>query len=839
MKKLTYLLRLGCLCWTIFHWSLIEAAVPAKDLSRPFNYHQVQFLRQKIINFYRQALPPVTQRTVLQWRSLMPTAYGQAAQQLCTNDIWGIETLENLCQMDSDNANKNMPRSVQEELARLVKSPAQLQRLAAGIKKFCPRSDLSNAAKSACTDFQSQLDAYHRQERLLLEDPHQTILKGQQQQQSQAAGILESCQSHQKSAGGGLLSSLTADSQDIISPMQLMPETYCQSQESVNLPCDEVPFKQISDSFEQIEEEVLPLEVLKEGNIHALDGAIGSYLLGTLQYRNAISPAEMENNLRRKFPDFFKLPHFKDLIKNNIEKFHLLGKQVTFGPNYPGTILQDLSQLGGELNSLCQQIKENYKSVADKGTVLNSEEENKFYQQEQDKLRKVYHRFLQENPHGKLLATSTMQKEFLPFHGNVAEQCAEGDIDYVFNNQMNETDAQNAINDFFSMMDEELKQVQRRQESIATILGSKKDTSDKIKDEIKDLIKYRPYTLVQQLKNLENSPVAQDQLATYLCKLALEIYDNNEQWNLLQLTLGGLTLTAALTVNLIPGVGQVLSAGIMSTMGTIATAGVFGTEGYMAYRRYHHSAQTIDSIHLASALGQGDSWDSERLSEQQEQKNWSYLQAGLLIVGGAAAPVVSSTVRPLVKAPSVVVAASAVNTKLANLRPIQMPIASSKETIYSATENLLFANKRTFPKGNDFSKYKVLAGPEGKLYDHLGELIAPDPKKFYAIYLINPEGQLLLQILPKSEKIRRGVYHHLALSANQKARYAGEIEFDSTGAIARINNRSNLFRQKAEGEFLDNYFRENGINLPANAIKVQDFTGADAAIVPASAIYVD
>lgn len=494
-----------------------------------------------------------------------------------------------------------------------LKNPTKLANLISSIKNSC-QSKNTTSCKNLSARLKDLDSKFKSATELSLDDfkKHYNM--------NQSLGVMDSCQEKYQKDNEGFFASMVASDRNIIEGVEdnFYKCNRLELERNQN-------FEDFADDLETISDKIVPKEILAQVNNYDLDTSLKALLSSHLQYGGKLDD-NFINKLKKDYPAIKNSEELNKILDKNIQEFKNAEKYIKDNiAKKNEDIVKDFKDLGSKLNSLCSDIKNRYKDVKSKGTFRNSDEENTFYRSEQEKIYAVINNFKAQNNNAKLLATSNLRDDFFPITNDLAEKCAEDDIDTIANQSLQKSDIEKSSREFNKMMYEGLKHIDDNAKLV------QKNDPNKLKDAIKDTLKYRPYLIGNLLENKKDNLDELLVLSKYICKNSLDIYNNDEIWNIAEIGLAAGTLVAAGAAFFIPGVGPLVSAGLIAK---VAAVGVIGAEATMAYRRFDDGNKI--TLNSQTGLGKGivsTKRASEEIDRGETNRNWAVFDGAMTVVG--------------------------------------------------------------------------------------------------------------------------------------------------------------------------------------------------------------
>ena len=299
-------------------------------------------------------------------------------------------------------------------------------------------------------------------------------------------------------------------------------------------------FDDIQGTFAEIEERVNGAEMLDSINKTALRGNLRALFLTQRDYLGEIDEEEASRHVcGGRLRNFFSGDQCTEEILSIIEEEAAAFRSMQRPPptkNIADTI-ETLKGLGARLNGMCENARralegDSYRCantnrarcvIYRTHAVTRWEETQREMQQAIDTFDPAMKRFM---------VTDHFQDDVMPFGEDVAEKCAKGDLHQVFNTNLSTRDIRQSAGEFADIVLDELKDVQGRQRDIA------RQNDSAIYNEIKDVLKHRPYLTGDYLAQFANDDEELENTANYICKATLDIYETDRFWNVAEVAVG-------------------------------------------------------------------------------------------------------------------------------------------------------------------------------------------------------------------------------------------------------------------------------------------------------------
>ena len=415
-------------------------------------------------------------------------------------------------------------------------------------------------------------------------------------------------------------------------------------------------FNSIKKDFANIEEKIAPGSMLGQATEDELELTIKNLYLSAYQFNPNLDPVALKRKImdEKERPYLSKNPFRKKVLEalkeiddgidgGKVERIDF--KSLIKLPAVEQSAIKNgtpktFKNYQQEVNNLCGQIRTDYKNKIDaseaivttnkdkfeEGVFSNSEDEQKFYNEEQIKLNKIVTEMKTSHHIGRIMATENFYGKVFPFNGSLAEKCAEGDIANAFKIPTNK-DIDESISDYEEMMFEDLDGVNDNIKAIAS------EDKEEIQDQIREMLKYKPYLVGGFLR--KQSPEDQITYAKYICKESLDIYNSDENWRIAEVTAGGVGLVAS-GVLVASGFGAPVGAVLAKGSAGLLVAGMVAEAG-MAYQNYDDASGIEGGATSGFTLNQiSTSQYGEQMSNAEQQKRDAKISAALVLLEPAA-----------------------------------------------------------------------------------------------------------------------------------------------------------------------------------------------------------
>ena len=456
---------------------------------------------------------------------------------------------------------------------------------------------------------------------------------------NRALGILNVCQDYHQEKNNTFFANLFASDRDIIAGIK---DYYAQCDQKTDNIAD-YRIEDLTGSMDDIEGFVNGQEILNFTNRANLRGVLQALFVTEIGYQGKINEEEALNlvcdrrvrgrrsrGARRCISSNAEL---HSLIRREIDSFKLV-QSTTPEENMSRTV-QSLKHFAGQLNNVCESARheytENLESMCSRRPrggrcARHSEHARKVWAETQNEMQQMVSNF--DPSMKRFFVTNHFRQEIFSFNEDIAQKCALGRISEVFNSNISSEDIEQSVQQFRELMHDELASIHERQRAI------EQQDSGKIYQEIKNVLKYRPYLMGSYLENFHNDSQDLENVAKYICKASLEIYAADKFWNIAEVGIGAATLATAAAATLIPGVGPFLSTGVMAKLTTAASFGVAGAEVSLAGSRIIDSSSTLQGVTVGRAQwGLSDERQQSEIERAQSQRNWAVFDSIASIVG--------------------------------------------------------------------------------------------------------------------------------------------------------------------------------------------------------------
>lgn len=481
---------------------------------------------------------------------------------------------------------------------------------------------------------------------------------------NKAIGILDACEREYKGQ-----EKLLGSNRQILSVVA--NSSFCKGKDLFqSVSGDEL--NQIKKDFEGIEDQIAPVDMLSKTTENELELSIKNLYFSMYQFSPNLDRTEYRRKIfdRDKRPELFKEPFFSQAIEYFKEIDEGIDKKIQNGKDpkidLKGAIREpavatengkvidpkktkSFLNYQQEFNGLCNQIKADYENLDqcngngsapdfckqvlgndyktkefDKGLVMNSDDEERFYQSQQAKLNSKMIEMKTNHPLGRIMSTPTFHSKVFPFSSNLAEKCAEGDIDNAMKIP-SDNDIDESLNDYEELLLSDLDGVN---ENIGVSL-KKPERPEEALEQIRDMLKYKPYLLGSFMKG--KSPEEQILYSKYICKTSLDIYNSDENWRIAELSAGGIGLVATgiLTAS---GFGAPVAPFVAKASVGLLAAGMIA-EGGMAVQNYTDATDIDGGAAAGFTLSQlsVDEYGSQK-TQADEQMRDAKLSAALVLL---------------------------------------------------------------------------------------------------------------------------------------------------------------------------------------------------------------
>jgi hypothetical protein len=554
---------------------------------------------------------------------------GEDGQGLCVDTGGTYSGLTGKCEQ------KSIP-DMDKIFQNFLDKPDLLKNMTQGAEDFCNtevakgRPDHLSTCGALATRLNEVYGNFSEEKVTVLKNIPQVVRKA-----NKALGILDACEKSYKSDTG-----FFSSQRQILGVVG--GSAVCRHRDYI----EEIPgdaFDNIKKDFANIEEKIAPTSMLGQATEDELELTIKNLYFSAYQFNPDLDKKALKKKIfdKSERPYLSKSPYYEKALKalDEIDKGINSGRvgKVDFKSLVKLPAVNASAIMSGtpktfknyqqEVNILCNQIRTDYENKIDaseieEGFFSNSEDEQKFYNEQQIKLNKIVIEMKSSHHIGRIMATDNFYSKVFPFNGSMGEKCAEGDIANAFKIPTNK-DIDESISDYEDMM---LKDLDGVNENIEAVIS--KDKGD-IQDQIREMLKYKPYLIGGFLRKL--SPEDQVTYAKYICKESLDIYNSDENWRIAEVTAGGVGLVAS-GVLVASGFGAPVGALLAKGSAGLLVAGMAAEAG-MAYQNYDDASGIKEGATTGFTLNQiSTSNYGEQMSNAEQQERDAKISAALVIL---------------------------------------------------------------------------------------------------------------------------------------------------------------------------------------------------------------
>lgn len=530
-----------------------------------------------------------------------------------------------------DDCNKASSDKFNQAFENIKKKPEDYTKLVDKIAKYCKEN---KAAEKSCSVYNSRIKKLEES----IKAENEKIIKNAKENAREiqnAHGILEGCKKSYDKENEGFFDAKS--NRDILGGI------------SNTLSCHtkEVDIKVAN--FDELEESIKGIEgifklndqknLLKEINAKSLELSMDA-ILATQVSQNGVIDEKVKDQILNQHPFIAKDDSLKIAMENKIQ-FFKNNKQKIKDALYipPEKTIESFKNLSTQINKLCTDIRKdsrntnNTKSLSfgdlfKKDTYKDSAEDVKLYNEYQSKMRNIFTDFQSKNKQANLFSTEALRDSYGTYTENLAEKCAEGDLDIALKKDLPKDLLARAQREMKNTLLSGLDSI----ESSAKALSPRNTNRSKglVENQIEHTLKYQPYLFGKIL----NSPEFKNKevLSKYICKKSLDIYDSDEWFKVADYGIAATTLVAAVAVNVIPGAGQVASAALITAATTtvvggaatigVATAKIVETNNVISSSE---NALATNQIQLTSA--------TDAIKSAEIDRRWAVAEIGTEVVG--------------------------------------------------------------------------------------------------------------------------------------------------------------------------------------------------------------
>lgn len=523
-------------------------------------------------------------------------------------------------------AQSNMSLTTPEIVKGLIEDEqkmAAFEQTAADVESFCQESP----AEAACVDQRARV-AKIREDIEKARENFEKLTQGQSIDATKAVGILDRCeQDYRNEAEDNLFGSFFMSTRKIGSTLVATSCSANQQMQSVT----SSELNTLSESFDDVYKHTSLTSILGDGTKIGAELSIKNMLMHKLN-ANGATEANLDSyidQIKRDNEQLARSPYLEILAKSREDVKNAIDS---------GAIVQDdpqvqadkLNTLMDAINSQCKEITDHARSFRYGRSVSDEAKarQNAYIQQQQIAYNQKMDAFFNENKKlSKYMATSDFRSDFFDPSPDFAKDCKSRttwtNSQKVPANKLSARDIRKLNREVSEDLDEDL-------EELMDLIPRDNKSVSRMENDLKELLKYRPYLAGQVLQNNLMYPGLQDMQAQFLCREMREIYNNDELWRGAEAAVSGAGLVMA-GVLMATGVGSPLGA----TLAVASSATFFAAEGTLAARKYDDGLNLEDSADAQYRLGfSSTSEHTANVDAAESQQVEAMIDGGAAVLGG-------------------------------------------------------------------------------------------------------------------------------------------------------------------------------------------------------------
>ncbi|EPZ50951.1 hypothetical protein M902_3048 [Bacteriovorax sp. BAL6_X] len=397
----------------------------------------------------------------------------------------------------------------------------------------------------------------------------------------------------------------------------------------------------LSKDFDRIRKHSSIKSLLDDGLKIGSELSMKNYILHKLKSKgvNESSLDHAIDDILKEAQEFGQGP-FLGILNSAKEEFKKAIAEGKIKKTNKGELRSKVNDLLDGINKQCENIKKKFPCVTSSQTgnyymgklpycasVRSTQNYKDFIASEQNNYISNMINFSNENPDfRKYYATKEFRSKFHAPSNDFAKDCSEktslfgtskpaSAISTSDFEDLDKTVSKNMLEDLADLEDK--------------IPSSSKDIDD-LDEDLKDLLKYRPYLIAQAFKNNRVIPGLQDMQASFLCSQMRDIYTNDETWKLANVTMAGAGMALS---------GVLVATGIGSPVGvalaTASSALIVG-EAAVGVREINDANKQLDTTDTKHSLGLSSTEENiESVAAAESQKLGGQIAVGLSLVSVA------------------------------------------------------------------------------------------------------------------------------------------------------------------------------------------------------------
>ena len=524
------------------------------------------------------------------------------------------------------------PQIVKDLLSDDKKMQA-FDKLASEVEEFCRH----NVADAACIA-QKERIAKIKDSVAKAKENQEGVEKGVSLGLSKGVGILSRCEKdYRAEAEDNMLGTFFMSSRNI---GDTLVQVAC-SNDQVVQSVSSSELDTLSKDFDRIKRHSSIKSLLDDGLKIGSELSMKNYILHKLK-SNGVSEANLDraiDDILKETQDFGQEP-FLGILNSAKEEFKKAIAEGKIKKTNKGELRTKVNELLDGINNQCDKIRKKFPCVTSSQAgnyymgeipyctvVRRSKDYKDFIASEQNSYISNMMNFSNENPDfRKYYATNEFRSKFHAPSNDFAKDCAEKTPLFGTSkpaSAISTSDFEDLEKTVSENMLEDLEDLEDK------IPSSSKDIDD-MDDDLKDLLKYRPYLIAQAFKNNRVIPGLQDMQASFLCSQMRDIYSNDETWKLANVTMAGagMALSGALVMT---GIGSPVGIALAS-----ASSALIVGEAAVGVREINDANKQLDTTDSKHSLGLSSTEENiEAIAAAESQKLSGQIAVGLSLVSVA------------------------------------------------------------------------------------------------------------------------------------------------------------------------------------------------------------
>ncbi len=519
------------------------------------------------------------------------------------------------------------------------KKREDFDQLAEEIEKYCqerPSDKVCIDQKSRISDIRKGMD--EAQANL------EKMQKNQSLGTSKAVGILDRCEKdYRAQKEENLFGSFFMSSRNIGDSLL---QTACSNDQAIESMTTN-SLNDLSKGFDKIYKHTSLSSMLNDGLKIGSELSMKNYILHKLK-SVGVNDSEIDkaaNAILVKSPEFKKMPYSK-ILADAVSEFKDAKSKGKIKATDKKKLRDGINDLMTNINEQCDAIKKKFPCVTSSGSgmygmallpkgvelcasIQRKPEYKEYIATEQAKYNQLLQNFSDREPDfAKYVATKEFRSKYHEPTNSFAKQCNESPRK-IFGKY---DPASSLTTSDIAELDKEVSQDMLADlEDLSDKIPNESKDVDDLEDDFTDLLKYRPYLVGQALKNNRMYPKLQDMQAQFLCRQMREIYENDEDWRVANMAMGGagILLSGALMAT---GIGSPLGIALSAASATLVVG-----EGISGVRTLQDGLEQRDTADAKRSQNLSDQAEHTADIEQANSKiTEGKVQVGLALVAAGA-----------------------------------------------------------------------------------------------------------------------------------------------------------------------------------------------------------